>query len=195
MDYNTTRSKLILPEYGRNIQKMVEQALNTEDNTERNKITKAIITILGNKKTHLRDIPDFKHKLWDHLAIMSDFKLNFDSPFPKPERKNFNKKPNRIPYKTNHIKFKHYGRNVKLFIQKAIETEDETKRNNLILVIANHMKYLYLKWNRDAVTDEVILNDLEILSNGKLKIDRSLQLTSSRELSTRPRRVKRTTKK
>lgn len=195
MDYNTTRSKLILPEYGRNIQKMVEQALKTEDSTERNKIANAIISILGNKKTHLRDIPDFKHKLWDHLAIMSDFKLDFDSPFPKPERKNFNKKPNRIPYKTNNIKFKHYGRNVKLFIQQAIETEDETKRNNLILVIANHMKYLYLKWNRDAVTDESILNDLEKLSNGKLKIDKSLLLTSSRELSTRPRRTKRNTKK
>lgn len=195
MDYNTTRSKLILPEYGRNIQKMVEQALKTDDNTERNKIANAIITILGNKKTHLRDIPDFKHKLWDHLAIMSDFKLDFDSPFPKPEKKDFNKKPNRIPYKTNNIKFKHYGRNVKLFIQQAIETEDETKRNNLILVIANHMKYLYLKWNRDAVTDEAILNDLERLSNGKLKIDKSLLLTSSRELSTRPRRVKRNIKK
>ncbi|RLD57602.1 MAG: DUF4290 domain-containing protein [Bacteroidetes bacterium] len=195
MDYNTTRSKLVLPEYGRNIQKMVEYALTIEDKTERNKIANAIITILGNKKNHLRDIPDFKHKLWDHLAIMSDFKLDFDSPFPIPEKKDFNKKPNQIPYKSDNIKFKHYGTNVKLFIQQAIETENETKRNDLILIIANHMKYLYLKWNRDAVTDEIILNDLEKLSDGKLKIDKTLLLTSSRELASRTRKIKRTQKK
>ncbi|MBE9468153.1 MAG: DUF4290 domain-containing protein [Bacteroidetes bacterium] len=195
MDYNTTRSKLILPEYGRNIQKMVEYALTIEDKIERTKIANAIITILGNKKTHLRDIPDFKHKLWDHLAIMSDFKLDFESPFPMPEKENFNTKPNKIPYKTNNIRFKHYGRNVTLFIQHAIETEDETKKNNLILTIANHMKYLYLKWNRDAVTDETILIDLEKLSNGKLNIDKTLHLTSTRELSAKTRRIKRNPKK
>ncbi|MCK5823654.1 MAG: DUF4290 domain-containing protein [Bacteroidales bacterium] len=195
MDYNTSRSKLVLHEYGRNIQKMVEYALTIEDKTERNKIANAIITILGNKKTHLRDIPDFKHKLWDHLAIMSDFKLNFDSPFPLPEKTNFNLKPNQIPYKIDNIRYKHYGTNVSLFIKQAIETDDETKRNNLILIIANHMKYLYLKWNRDAVTDEIILNDLEKLSNGKLNIDKTLQLSSSRELSNKTRRIKRVIKK
>ena len=195
MDYNTTRTKLVLPEYGRNIQKMVEYALTIEDKTERNKIANAIIAILGNKKTHLRDIPDFRHKLWDHLAIMSDFKLDIDSPFPLPDKKDLNKKPNKIPYKTDNLKYKHYGKNINLFIQQAVETEDETKRNNLILIIANHMKYLYLKWNRDAVTDETIFNDLEKLSNGKLKLNKTLHLASSKEISTRTRRIKRNIKK
>ncbi len=112
-DYNTSRNRLKLPEYGRNIQKMVEYLMTIEDRDERNKMAHAVISVMGNMNPHLRDISDFKHKLWDHLSIMSDFQLDIDSPYKKPEPKVFNEKPRRVEYKLNEIRYKHYGRKLK----------------------------------------------------------------------------------
>lgn len=128
MDYNTQRKKLALPEYGRHIQQMVDYITGIEDGDERNRLAKALIGVMGNLNPHLRDINDFKHKLWDHLFIMSDFKLDIDSPYPIPSKEEYQEKPKQIPYPKNPIKYKHYGRVIELMIEKAIEMEEGTEK-------------------------------------------------------------------
>ena len=110
MEYNTQKKKLLLPEYGRNIQKMVDYLLTIEDREERTRAAKTVIDVMGNLYPHLRDVPDFRHKLWDHLAIMSEFKLDIDTPYPLPSLSKLQEKPERLPYSSNHIKYKHYGK-------------------------------------------------------------------------------------
>jgi len=189
-EYNTKMKKLVLPEYGRNIQKMVNHITTIDDRTERNKAAKTIISVMGNMNPHLRDISDFKHKLWDHLALMSDFKLDIDSPFLTPEKETFLSKPKTVPYIKNRIKHLHYGRVVELIIEKACDIEDQEEKEYLITLIANHMKKSYLIWNRNVAHDSVILKDLEEMSNGKLKVPDDFQLSSSKELLSKPRKKK-----
>lgn len=173
---------MILPEYGRNIQKMVEYAIQIEDREERNKAARAIISIMGNLNPHLRDVADFKHKLWDHLFIISDFKLDIDSPYEKPTREVLYEKPKPIPYSEYDIKYKHYGRIIELLIKEAIAYKEGTEKELLIKLIANHMKKCYLTWNREVVTDEVIFEDLKKLSGGALEISEDLKLSESRDI-------------
>jgi hypothetical protein len=186
-DYNTRRPRLIIPEYGRNIQRMVDYALTIKDREERNKVAQAIINVMGQLNPHLRDVPDFKHKLWDHLFIISDFKLDVDSPYPKPKREDIYTKPERLPYPQKRIKFKHYGKLVEELIKKAIEIEDTDERKSLIFTIANLMKKDYLTWNKESVDDEKIFKDLEILSNGKLKVknEEEVQLEETKAILAR----------
>lgn len=167
MDYNTTANKLILPEYGRNIQKMAEHLLLIEDREKRNKAANELLGIMGNMFPHLRDIKDFKHKLWDHLAAMTRYNLDVDYPY-KVTRVDELPKPDKLPYNTNHIKFKHYGKTLQRLINKAKDIEDEEEKQQLIILIANHMKKLYVIWNLKSVTDEIVFSDLAILSDGKL---------------------------
>ena len=181
-DYNTSRKKLVLPEYGRNIQKMVDYTVSIEDDKERNRAARAIIAIMGNMNPHLRDVTDFKHKLWDHLAIMSDFKLTIDSPYDAPSREKLQERPRPVPYQTNHIRYKHYGRAVERMIQKATEMEDGVKKFILTQLIANHMKKSYLTWNREVVTDDIIFQDIEELSKGRLIPDKSMKLTDTKDI-------------
>lgn len=181
-DYNTQRNRLVLPEYGRNIQRMVEYIMRVEDREERNHLAKAIIAIMGNMNPHLRDISDFKHKLWDHLAIMSNFQIDIDSPYEKPTTKILTEKPRKVPYKTNGIKFKHYGRVIELMIDEAIKMPDGREKDELTKIIANHMKKSYLTWNRDVVDDELILKDLATLSRGKLRLVEGFKLSDTREI-------------
>jgi len=182
MDYNTSRKKLNLPEYGRNIQQMVDHLSTVEDRDERNRLAKVLIGIMGNMNPHLRDINDFKHKLWDHLFIMSDFKLDIDSPYPIPNFETYTEKPRKVPYPTQPITYKHYGRSIELMIQKAIEMEEGQQKDALTQLIANHMKKAYLMWNKDSVSDEDILRDLGVLSKGKLALAAGAKLTDSREV-------------
>lgn len=170
MDYNTQRKHLALPEYGRHIHQMVDQLLEIEDRDERNKTAKAIIAVMGNMNPHLRDINDFKHKLWDHLHIMADFNLDIDSPYPKPEAAVIFEKPKHVPYPSHPIKYKHYGRSISLMIDEAIALEDGEQKEALTSLIANHMKKSYLIWNKDSVSDDDIIRDLAELSNGKLAL-------------------------
>ncbi len=173
---------MILPEYGRNIQKMVEYAIQIEDREERNKAALAIISIMGNLNPHLRDVNDFKHKLWDHLFIISDFKLDIDSPYEKPTREKLFEKPKPVPYSEYNIKYKHYGKIIELLIKEAIGYEDGIEKEMLIKLIANHMKKCYLTWNREAVNDESIFNDLNKLSGGELVVSEDLKLSDSRDI-------------
>ena len=182
-DYNTSRPKLILPEYGRNIQKMVDYAMTIEDREERNKSAQAIISVMGNMNPHLRDVADFTHKLWDHLAIMSDFQLDIDSPYEKPPKEKFEQKPRPVPYNHYTIRYKHYGKAIELFIEKAISLDDGPEKQAMINMIANHMKKAYLTWNRENVTDQQILEDLGTLSKGRLKVnEEDVNLVDSKEI-------------
>jgi hypothetical protein len=182
MDYNTKRKKLNLPEYGRNIQQMVDYITAQPDRDERNRLAKSIIGIMGNLNPHLRDVNDFKHKLWDHLFIMSDFKIDIDSPYPIPNYETYQEKPRRIPYPANPIKLKHYGRAIELMIQKAVEMEDGPQKDALKQLIANHMKKSYLMWNKDSVSDEDVLRDMSELSGGQLTMAPGSRLSDSREV-------------
>jgi hypothetical protein len=180
-DYNTSRNKLILPEYGRNIQKMVEHILTIPDRDERNRLAQAVIIIMGNMNPHLRDINDFKHKLWDHLAIMANFQLDIDFPYEIPQPEEFAEKPRRVSYNTNEIRYRHYGRIVESLIKEAVKLPDGDDKDTLTKLIANHMKKSYLAWNRDSVTDETIFNDLYELSGRKLSVKEGLKLSEQKD--------------
>jgi hypothetical protein len=180
-DYNTSRNKLILPEYGRNIQKMVEHILTIPDREERNGLAQAVIIIMGNMNPHLRDINDFKHKLWDHLAIMADFKLDIDFPYDVPQPEEFMEKPRRVSYSNNNIRYRHYGNIVEDLLKEAIKLPEGDDKDTLIRLIANHMKKSYLAWNRDSVTDEIIFNDLHELSGRKLTVKEGVKLSEQKD--------------
>ncbi|MFC7357055.1 DUF4290 domain-containing protein [Jejudonia soesokkakensis] len=173
LEYNTERPHLIIPEYGRHLQKMVEQAMATEDRDERNKQAKSIIAVMGNLNPHLRDVSDFQHKLWDQLFIMSDFNLDVDSPFDKPSKEELTERPETLEYPQNFPKYRFYGNNIKRMIDVAIRWEDGDKKDGLILTIANHMKKCFLNWNKDTVEDDVIFNHLFELSEGKINLKNS----------------------
>lgn len=180
-DYNTSRNKLILPEYGRNIQKMVEHILSIPDREERNRLAQAVIIIMGNMNPHLRDINDFKHKLWDHLAIMADFKLDIDFPYEIPQPEEFMEKPRRVDYSNSDIRYRHYGHIVEILIKEALKLPDGDDKDTLTRLIANHMKKSYLAWNRDSVTDEIIFNDLYELSGKKLSVKEGVKLSEQKD--------------
>jgi hypothetical protein len=179
MDYNTSLPKMIISEYGRNIQKMIDFAITVPDREERNKVARAIIDVMGQLNPHLRDVTDFKHKLWDHIFIISEFKLDVDSPYPKPTAETFQTKPDRVLYPSNDIRYKHYGKTVERIIAKAREYPEGEEKNVLVEQIANLMKRSYLNWNRDSVNDEVILKQLEELSKGELKLADASALRST----------------
>lgn len=180
MNYNTTRESLIIPEYGRHIQKMVDYCLTLEDEKERNEFAQIIVEVLGELNPHLRDIPDFQHKLWDQLFIMSQFKLDVESPFPKPTQEAVYNRPNRVNYPGSEYKYKYYGKNIRRMIDVAVTWEGE-KQEGIIMVIANHMKKCYLIWNKDTVEDSTIFNHLYELSNGKIDLRNSTEPLLSNE--------------
>ena len=170
LEYNTERPQLIIPEYGRHFQKMVNHAVSIEDKEERNKVAKAIISVMGNLQPHLRDVPDFQHKLWDQLFIMSDFKLDVDSPFPITSKEVLQKRPDPLEYPQNFPKYRFYGNNIKRMIDVAIKWEKGDMRSGLEYAIANHMKKCYLNWNKDTVEDAAIFAHLKELSNGEIDL-------------------------
>lgn len=170
LEYNAERSHLIIPEYGRHLQKLIDQATAITDDVERNKAAKYIIRVMGGLNPHLRDVPDFQHKLWDQLFIMSDFKLIADSPYPIPTREVINLKPEILDYPQKFPKYRFYGNNIKYMIDVANKWEEGEKKDALVRVIANHMKKMYLSWNKDMVEDRVIFEHLFELSEGTLNL-------------------------
>lgn len=186
-DYNTKREEMVMPEYGRNIHKMIKHACGIENKEERNKAARTIIAIMANLNPGLRD---HKQKLWDHLAIMSDFKLDVDSPFEKPSPKVLKEKPKKVMYNNTPIHYKHYGRVIENMIKTAIEMEEGEKKEAFIEIIANHMKKCYLTWNKPQVTDEVIFKDLRDISGGKLNVPPDTRLSESREILAKNKKKK-----
>ncbi|MCG9791144.1 DUF4290 domain-containing protein [Flavobacterium algicola] len=173
LEYNAERTHLIIPEYGRHLQKLIDQATAIEDVEERNKAAKYIIQVMGTLNPHLRDVLDFQHKLWDQLFIMSDFKLDVESPYPIPSREVLQLRPDILEYPQNYPKYRYYGNNIKYMIDVANKWEDGDMKSALVKVIANHMKKSYLSWNKDTVKDDVIFEHLYELSDGKLNLTQS----------------------
>jgi hypothetical protein len=182
MEYNSTRNKLIIAEYGRNVQKMIEYAVSVEDREKRNQLAKGIIRVMGQINPHLRDVADFTHKLWDHMFIISDFKLDVDSPYSIPSKEILNIKPEKLPYSDRKFAFRHYGRNIELMIEKATTMEEGPVKEKAVQIIANHLKKSYLTWNRDSVDDEVIVEHLKLMSKGSLKLNENFRLNSSYDI-------------
>lgn len=191
MQYNTQQKRMPLPEYGRSIQNMVNHALTIEDRAERQRCANTIINIMGGMFPHLRDVPDFKHKLWDHLAIMSDFKLDIDYPFEIIPKNDLDAKPDSVSYPCTKIRYRHYGRTLEMLIRKACEFPEGDEKQNLVALICNHMKKDYITWNKDTVDDRKIADDLYELSGGKLQMtDEILKLMAERvDLYYRPTKI------
>ncbi|MES2809710.1 MAG: DUF4290 domain-containing protein [Bacteroidota bacterium] len=175
-DYNSTRSKLLLTEYGRNVQNMVKYIVELPTKEERNKYAQVVIDLMGFLNPHLRDVADFKHKLWDHLHIISEFKIDVDSPYPKPAEDAIHIKPEPLRYPNQRIRYKHYGKTIELMIEKAKSIEEPERRKHMVAAVANFMKMAYVQWNKDSVSDETILADLVALSKGELRIDEPISL-------------------
>jgi len=176
MQYNSQRPDLIIPEYGRNIQNMIEFCVSVEDREERNKVAMAIISVMGQLFPYLRDIDDYKHKLWDHLHIMSGFKLDVDSPYPVPAPESLLEKPEQLAYPQGKIKWGHYGKTLEQFIAKAKDYPEGDEKDTLTHIIANLMKRQYLTWNRDTVEDDLIKSQLTSISDGKLALKEGKEL-------------------
>ncbi|TYR35341.1 DUF4290 domain-containing protein [Sphingobacterium phlebotomi] len=176
-DYNSTRPKLILAEYGRNVQNMVDYICTLPTKEERNRYAQVVIDMMGVLNPHLRDVSDFKHKLWDHLQIISDFKIDVDSPYPVPARDAIHKKPDLLDYPQHAIRYKHYGHTVERMIEKALSQSTPENTQRMAVAIANFMKMAYMTWNKDSVQDEHIIQNLAELSNGQLTLPADTVLT------------------
>ena len=181
MDYNTSKEKLIIPEYGRNVQSLIRFANEVEDREFRNKIARYTVELMAQiTNPAMRNVDEFKRKLWDHLFIISDFKLDVDSPFPMPTPESVAVKGKSIPmpYPKKQIKYRHYGNSVETMIRKALEMEDPEKQRAFAVVIGNYMKLVYQNWNRENITDDVIMSDFEMISGGKLTLEEEMNLDS-----------------
>ncbi len=168
MEYNTQRKNLIIAEYGRNIQNMVEYVQSTDDRTERNRLALAVIQVMGQLNPHLRDVPDFKHKLWDHLYVMADFNLDVDSPFEKPSPEELAAKPTPVPYNTAVPKVRFYGKGIEMLLKKCGELEEGEERKAFAQAMGNLMKTYHKAWNDENVSDEAIAQQMVELSKGLL---------------------------
>ncbi|HCC51577.1 MAG TPA: DUF4290 domain-containing protein [Porphyromonadaceae bacterium] len=196
MEYNTNAKRLALPEYGRNIQNMVDYCLTIENREERNRCANAIISIMGNMFPHLRDVNDFKHILWDHLAIMADFNLDVDYPYEIIKKENLHQRPPRVPYSETEIIYKHYGQTLEHLINKASLMENEEEKEALIHLIANQMKKSFLIWNKDSVDNQKILKDLAELSEMRIvRNAETLKMADASELIETPQRNTKKNKK
>ncbi|HPE33496.1 MAG TPA: DUF4290 domain-containing protein [Bacteroidales bacterium] len=182
LEYNTQRPQLPLPEYGRNLHKMVDRVVKTNDREKRTQYAHQLIEIMVQLHATAKDSPELRHKLWDHLFIMSDFKLDVDSPFPVPDRQVLTKSPKHLSYPKGAMKYNYYGRNIQEIIEKVAEMEDGTEKETLIKNIANQLKKSYLIWNRDSVDDTVIAKHLEEMSKNRLRISEDLQLKHTNEI-------------
>lgn len=171
LGYNTQKEKLILPEYGRNVQQMVDYCVTIPDREERTRCAYTIVQIMGNLFPQIRDSDDYKHKLWDHLAIMSDFKLDIDFPYEVVKKENLLSKPEKVEYKLDHIKYRHYGKLIEQMIAEACKYPEGAERDALVSLIANHMKKQIFSINKEGVDDEKILKDLYHYSHGKINLD------------------------
>lgn len=168
MEYNTERNHLVIREYGRNVQKMIEYLLSLEDQEKRQRNTEAVIELMGMLNPHLRNVEDFRHKLWDHLFLISDFKLDVTSPYPIPEKGTLHRKPDPLSYPKKHPRYKHLGKNLETVIEKALQEKNEETREGLTQYIGNYMKLAYANWHKENIHDDMITTELSDITQGKL---------------------------
>jgi len=182
MEYNTTRGPLMLPEYGRNVQNMIHHAMDLRDRDERNRAAQAIIEVMGQLNPHLRDVDDFRHKLWTHLFVMSDFKLDVDSPYEIPKAEELAEKPGIMEYPSSTIRFGHYGKYTQKILENGHDMENMDERKYLTKSMANFMKYQFLAHNNAAVENSVIANQLKELAKGALEVENPEELVNTNVL-------------
>ncbi|MBL7701720.1 MAG: DUF4290 domain-containing protein [Ferruginibacter sp.] len=171
MEYNTTRNFLVMREYGRHIQKMVEYLLSIENREERQRNAYAVIELMGFLNPHLKNVEDFRHKLWDHLFLISDFKLDVESPYPIPTRETLKAKPERLHYPKKYPKFNHLGKNIEVVIDKALKEENPEKKQGFANAIAYYMKLTYSNWHKELVHDDNIQTELSAMTKGELEFN------------------------
>lgn len=176
MNYNTDRNDIEMREYGRHLQKMVDYAVGLKDKKERQKVAENLIHLMGILNPQLRNAADYKHKLWDHIFIISNFKLDVDSPYPKPTEDTARIKPAELPYPQKRIKLKHYGKNVESMVKKAINMEDEGKKAVFTEIIGNFMKMAYKNWSNEEVSNDLIKEDMKSISGGELEISAEMNI-------------------
>ena len=181
MEYNTTRNHLEMKEYGRHVQKMVAHLLTIEDKERRQKQAHAVIELMGFINPQLKNIEDYRHKLWDHLFLISDFKLEVDSPYPIPTRESLRARPNPLPYPKRHPRYSHLGKHLELVIQKAMAEENEEKRSGFAHAIAYYMKLTYNTWHKELVPDDSIRSELNTITQGKLEFTNTPYVKAFRE--------------
>ena len=182
MEYNTTQPSMKIAEYGRAVERMIEHCLTLTDRDERSRCARTIVRVMAILNPQLKEYADYEHKLWDHLHIISDYQLDVDSPYPKPERSQMDSKPERVPYPQSNIRFKHYGKILEDLIQKAMAETDDKNREIFTEQLAQLMKKHYLNWNRDSVNDQLIVEQLENLSGGKLKVSEQFRFMHTSEI-------------
>jgi len=182
MEYNTTRNKLLLPEYGRNVQNMITHAMEIADRAERNRAAQAIIEVMGQLNPHLRDVDDFRHKLWTHMFVMSDFQLDVDSPYDIPKPEDLTSKPDRVEYPKRKMRFGHYGKYTQNILENSKDISDEKEKKYLTRTMANFMKKQFLVYNNDAVENNVIANQLKELSNNELQVENPNDLLTTNSI-------------
>jgi hypothetical protein len=190
MEYNTTRGPMVISEYGRNIQQIIESVIAIEDREKRTQAAKFMVNVMAQMHPLVKESGDYKHKLWDHLHIISGFRLNVDSPYPPPPPLSLSTKPEHLSYHDAEIEFRHYGKNIALMIEKASEYPDGPEKDALANAIANHMKKSYLNWNRESVTDELIEEQLTKLSKGRLKLSQDTRLATTSDILARNKKRK-----
>lgn len=182
MEYNSSREHLLMPEYGRNIQKMVEYAMTVVDREERSRLARTIVNVMAQLNPQMREVADFKHKLWDHLYFISDFQLDVDAPYPKPDPTTYKLKPKRVDYPGKDMRYRHYGHIVEDVINETISMEEGAAKDQRVINLANFMKMLYVNWNKDSVNDEVIFENIKALSGGQLTVREDARLQHASEL-------------
>lgn len=188
MEYNTQREHLIIPEYGRNLQKIVQVAIKTEDRDKRTQIAFMIVDIMAQLQSKTKDSPELRHTLWDHLHIMADFKLDVDGPYPPPDKEILTKNPDRLTYPKKDMRYSYYGKNIELIIEKISASDEIEDKHAVAKVIANNLKKAYLTWNRDSVDDNLIKKHLDDLSHGELTLGDEDQLISTYEVVGKPKK-------
>ncbi len=182
MDYNTSRNKLVIPEYGRNVQRMIEYAIQLDDRDKRTRLSTLIVGVMAQLNPSIREQGDYRQKLWDHLHIISGFRLDVDSPYPVPSPETLENRPERLGYRTNGIRYRHYGKHIENLIHNIAALEEGPKKDELVKMIANQLKKAYLTWNRESVTDEVIAAHLSDLSNGTLALPEGAVLARTHDI-------------
>jgi hypothetical protein len=187
MEYNTTRNHLIMREYGRHIQRMIEYLLTIEDKEIRERNASVVIELMGFLNPHLKNVEDFRHKLWDHLFLISDFKLDVSSPYPIPTRETLKQKSDTLPYPKRYPRHAHLGKNLELIIDKALQEENPDKKNGFANAIAYYMKLAYNNWHKETVHDDAIQGELNSITNGQLEFTNTPFVRSFRPNENRDR--------
>ena len=195
MEYNTEREKIVISEYGRNIQVMIRHLMDIEDRKQRTEAAYFIVNVMAQMNPQVKESNDYMHKLWDHLHIIADYKLDVDGPYPVPTPEMQKKKPEHVGYQKNNIRYGHYGQYIYDVVKKVKEMEDGPKKQAILINIANQMKRDYLNWNRDTVNDLLILDDLYKISGEEITLPMETKLIPTNEILNKPQNQQQNQKK